>query len=297
MKNHLLPLVSIGLPTFNRVDTLRQAIESVLKQSYTNIELVISDNASTDETERVCREYAEIDSRVTYIRQSINLGPSPNFVAVLEQSHAEFFMWLCDDDWLDDTYIEQCVSVLSSDPKTCLVGGVAKYYRGSDYTYTGTVTNLLQDQKVERMLTYYKTISDNGIYYGIWRRANLLNIPLTNTMGNDWHQLAAAAYSGKIRTVEGIYIHRGLEGSTVSYTAIAEQMDLPNMEKNFPHLSIAVNAAIDICTRVPVFRELPVVSRTFLATRVFFLIVNRYIVRSLLGAVSVKVKKYCFLVK
>jgi glycosyltransferase involved in cell wall biosynthesis len=292
MQDHLMPLVSIGLPTYNRVDTLRKSIVSALNQSYKNIEIIISDNASTDETERVCREYAATDPRITYIRQSNNIGPTPNFLAVLERSRGEYFMWLCDDDWIDDTYVEQCTSLLLGDPHTILVGGVPKNYSGSELRYVGTSTNILQDEGAERMLTYYNTISDNGIYYGVWRRAVISNIPLTNTIGNDWHQLAAAAYCGKIQTVDGVYIHRSLDGSTVSFAAIAEQMELPYLQRHFPYLSIALNASIDIFGRVPIFRALSITSRALLAFRVSFLIVNQYIVREKLGSVWRKIKKF-----
>src|SRR2546422_495342 len=80
------PLVSIGLPTYNRALTLRRAIESALTQDYPNIELVISDNASTDETEAICLEACRSDGRVKYLRQQNNHGAVTNFREVLKQS-------------------------------------------------------------------------------------------------------------------------------------------------------------------------------------------------------------------
>src|SRR5438477_10082725 len=94
------PLVSVGLPTYNRSALLSRAIASVLEQSYQNIELVISDNSSTDATESVCRDAQRRDRRVTYIRQLSNRGATENFRQVLKRSRGEFYMWLSDDDWL-----------------------------------------------------------------------------------------------------------------------------------------------------------------------------------------------------
>ena len=283
-------LVSIGLPTYNRAEMLRKAIASALAQSHRNIELVISDNASTDETEAICREFAAADGRVRYIRQEKNLGPTPNFVAVLEAADSEYFMWLCDDDWLDANYVEKCLAALLRDPETILAGGVAKYYEGNVFKYDGAVTNLLQDDGFHRMLDYYDTIEDNGIYYGLWRRRELVHLPLDNTMGNDWLGLGAAAYVGKICTVTGTFIHRDLGGSTVSFAAIVEQMELPAIQAHFPYVTIAVNAVQDILLRVAVFRRLPLLRRLRMATRVFYLIFSRYVVRGAIVRFVVKAK-------
>ncbi|MEA2274445.1 MAG: hypothetical protein QOI98_3153, partial [Solirubrobacteraceae bacterium] len=106
------PLVSVGLPTFNRAALLKRAIESVLAQDYSNLELIISDNGSPDETQQVCEEFCARDSRVKYIRQLSNRGPRANFLEVLHQARGEFFVCLGDDDWLDSSYISLCTQKL-----------------------------------------------------------------------------------------------------------------------------------------------------------------------------------------
>jgi glycosyltransferase involved in cell wall biosynthesis len=292
LKGSAAVLVSIGLPTYNRAGTLRRSIASALAQSHRNIELVISDNASTDETEAICREFAAGDPRVRYIRQEKNLGPTPNFLAVLEASRGEYFMWLCDDDWLDPSYIEECVAELMRDSETILVGGIANYYEGNVFQHAGAVTNLLQDDGLSRMLDYYDTIVDNGIFYGLWRRAQVSGLPLDNTMGSDWLTLGAAAYFGKIRTITGARIHRDLGGSTVSFAAIVEQMELPAIQAHFPYITIAVNAVQDILFRVPLFRRLPLTRRLRIATRVFYLIVSKYVVRGAIVRLVVKTREW-----
>jgi glycosyltransferase involved in cell wall biosynthesis len=273
-------LVSIGLPTYNRAGMLRRSIASALAQNHRNIELVISDNASTDETEAICREFADADARVRYIRHPRNLGPTPNFLCVLEKASAEYFMWLCDDDWIDPNYVSECLSELSGSSETVLVGGVSKYYLGDEYRHIGAPMNLLQNRALVRMLRYYDTVDDNGIYFGLWRKTDIARLPNVNTMGNDWLTLAAAAYSGKIRTVTTTCIHRDLGGSTVSFAAIAEQMELPIHEQLFPHLSIAVNAVRDVLYRAWPFNELSGHIRVYLAMRVFYKIFSKYVVRS-----------------
>lgn len=106
MNRNQKPLVSIGLPTYNREKYLPQAIGSLLAQSYTNFELIISDNASTDNTINICNEYAAKDPRIKYFRNDENIGAWPNFKRVLDLSKGDFFMWAADDDWWHPHYIE-----------------------------------------------------------------------------------------------------------------------------------------------------------------------------------------------
>src|SRR4029078_4573899 len=107
--DHTQPLVSIGIPTYNRGSLLHRSIDSALNQDFENIEIVISDNASTDETPQVCLSYAAKDRRIKYIRQTTNLGPTTNFNEVLKHASGVFFMWLGDDDWIDTSYVRTCV--------------------------------------------------------------------------------------------------------------------------------------------------------------------------------------------
>jgi glycosyltransferase involved in cell wall biosynthesis len=95
------PRLSIGMPVYNGEAYIREAIESLLAQTFTDFELVISDNASTDATPAICRTYADQDSRVRYLRQSSNLGAAQNFRFVLQAAReSEYFMWAaCDDTW------------------------------------------------------------------------------------------------------------------------------------------------------------------------------------------------------
>ncbi len=90
------PLVSVGLPVYNGGDNIAQTIKSLLAQDYANFELVISDNASTDRTPEVCREYAKKDPRVRYHRNSTNIGAIKNFNHVFKLSSGEYFMWAGD---------------------------------------------------------------------------------------------------------------------------------------------------------------------------------------------------------
>ncbi len=108
------PLVSIGMPTFNGERFLARSLDSLLGQSYQNIELVISDNASTDDTAKICKRYKAKDSRVRYVRQKEMISPPDNFNFVFNQSKGSYFMWAADDDLWDKRFIERLMQTFSS---------------------------------------------------------------------------------------------------------------------------------------------------------------------------------------
>jgi len=101
------PLVSIGLPTFNRRSFFQRALESTLQQTYLNLQVVVSDNNSTDETVALLDTID--DPRVTILRQPANIGMMPNWNACLNAARGEFFLLLSDDDYLQPTAIEEMV--------------------------------------------------------------------------------------------------------------------------------------------------------------------------------------------
>lgn len=111
-----VPLVSIGLFVYNGAQTLRAAIDSILNQSFSDFELIISDNASSDDTENICCEYAQKDLRVRYIRQRKNQGASKNMQVVFDEARGEYFMWAAHDDVRSLDYVDLNLRFLQSHP-------------------------------------------------------------------------------------------------------------------------------------------------------------------------------------
>jgi glycosyltransferase involved in cell wall biosynthesis len=110
------PRLTIGLPVYNGGRYLREALESLLAQTFRNFVLVISDNASTDDTQAICEEYARRDGRIRYSRQTENRGASWNFRHVFECAQTEYFKWSCHDDICLPEFVERCIEVLDRDP-------------------------------------------------------------------------------------------------------------------------------------------------------------------------------------
>lgn len=107
-----MPLVSIGMPVFNDLPFLSKALDSLLAQTYSNFELIIADDGSSDGSAAVCTDYAQMDSRIRYIRHEKNLGVSANMNFLLREANGEFFMLAADDDFWDPSFMEIMVAQL-----------------------------------------------------------------------------------------------------------------------------------------------------------------------------------------
>lgn len=108
------------MPVRNGQRFIREALDSLLGQSFEDFEIVISDNASTDRTETICREYASRDPRVRYHRNHRDIGPAPNYNATFDRSRGQYFKWSAHDDVLEKQYLEKCVSALDADDSAVL---------------------------------------------------------------------------------------------------------------------------------------------------------------------------------
>lgn len=114
------PTVSVGMPVYNAENYLREALDSILSQTYTDFELIISDNGSTDSTASICRDYAKRDHRIVYHRNIKNLGAAWNFNHVVELARGQYFRWMSHDDICSPNCFEECVKVLEERPDVIL---------------------------------------------------------------------------------------------------------------------------------------------------------------------------------
>jgi hypothetical protein len=114
------PMVSIALPVFNGENYLREAIDSVLKQTFEDFELLLLDNASTDGTSQICRESVEQDQRVRHFRSDVNRGLIWNHNRAVGLARGNYFMWIEHDDLIAEDYVNRCVKALNDDPEIVL---------------------------------------------------------------------------------------------------------------------------------------------------------------------------------
>jgi len=114
------PYVSIGVPVYNGEEFLEEALESLLAQTFRDLEIIISDNASTDRTEELCRRFVQRDPRVRYVRNAVNVGAGRNYNAVFALARGTYFKWAAHDDVCEPAFIERCVEVLDREPRIVL---------------------------------------------------------------------------------------------------------------------------------------------------------------------------------
>ena len=206
-----IPQVSIGMPVYNGEKFIREALDSLLAQTFTDFELIISDNASTDGTEAICREYAARDPRIRYVRQSENRGAAANFRFVLDEAVGEYFMWAAADDIWGKGFIEKCTNLLDRNPQTgmAMTGYVARSYlaRTLNLKFKNNPLSCIEIQnKKERLLEYSKmpfSSHKDNLVYALWRRrviskvtAELSRINLANFIGGAANEYALWFHKG-----------------------------------------------------------------------------------------------------
>jgi glycosyltransferase involved in cell wall biosynthesis len=132
------PTVSIGMPVYNGQRHLALAIEAVRAQTFRDFELIICDNASTDATEQISREFAAKDARIRYFRNEKNLGAARNFNRAFELTTGKYFKWAAHDDLIAPTYLERCVAKLEASPDAVLCFPRRHYITYEDGQITGS---------------------------------------------------------------------------------------------------------------------------------------------------------------
>jgi glycosyltransferase involved in cell wall biosynthesis len=207
-------LVSIGLPVRNAGPRVAEVVRSVLAQEHTDLELLITDNASTDDTEAVCRELAAADSRIAYHRQPHNIGLMNNFRYAMGTARGTYFRWIGDDDRLETGFVSRCLEVFEADPRLILVTTGISYtgpeQRAENTAYTGTA--LASDDPIERLTEMLRLLNASHLLidplYGMMRRETAAAIPRRNMLREDEVFAAKLALAGPWRHLPEVLAHR-----------------------------------------------------------------------------------------
>jgi glycosyltransferase involved in cell wall biosynthesis len=164
------PTVSVGMAVYNGEKYVEQAIQSILAQTYTDLELIISDNASTDRTPEICQQYAAQDPRIRYSRNTTNIGGANNENLTFKLSRGKYFRWAAHDDVCAPTLIEKCVAALEEHPEAVLCH---TYIVEIDETGTPLKTNTRNNGKHPNPYIRFRTIAGSHDFleeiYGLMR--------------------------------------------------------------------------------------------------------------------------------
>jgi len=174
----LSPLVSVGIPTYNRPEGLRRTLECITAQTYSNLEIIVSDNCSEgEETPAVVQSFVKNDSRIKYHRHKTNRGQVNNFKFLLEESTGEYFMWAADDDRWESFYIQKCLETLLQEEGNLAAAtleaqyfsdqGAFDFFPEGAAFYQGSPQDLFQ--RLSHMAEHYY----GDLFYSLFRRSAL----------------------------------------------------------------------------------------------------------------------------
>ncbi len=187
---NIQPRVSIGLPVYNGEEFLAEALESVLAQTFTQFEVVICDNASTDGTAGICSEFGRRDPRIRYLRNDKNLGAAPNYNRTFELATGEYFKWLAHDDFIAPTFLERCVEALDNNPEAVLVCPLTVFVDIEGTVVVKEIESIepLRLSDSSARLTHLLYDTDRHCVFGLIRSSVLRSTPLignyTDSDGN-----------------------------------------------------------------------------------------------------------------
>lgn len=233
------PLVTIGVPVYNGAKFIRDALDSACTQSYENLEIIVSDNASTDGTWEIVQDYARRDARFRCYRNPENIGIFANFQRPIDLADGKYFMWLAHDDLCAPTLIEKMVKEMEANSELVLCASDIKVIDNEgNFLYEQKLSEIYLDRKWQaarrEFFKYPQTTSFMAIY-GLYRTSVLKLLgsikPLWRgrTLGGEAIYIAQFATAGRVQAVpESLKIARLNKGSVsqreVSGEGIIEYM-------------------------------------------------------------------------
>lgn len=271
------PLVSVGIPTYNRVEGLRSAVESVLAQGYPQIEVVISDNASEDGTRAYCEALAAGDSRVLYVRQERNQGLVANFLAVRDNASGPYFCWLADDDRLGTGSLPACVDFLEANPDYGVAVGRILTQNSDGEEMEERLEDLPQGDPAARTKAYYGQIGCNAYIYGVARLDLLRQCPFEVSLGNDWNLVGSLAFLGRVKSLPEAALLRRPHGASKDIQHLAKVLGVPAIQYHLPLLSLACGTYRSVARSSPVYASLGILGRRALALRCAVVVFRIYV--------------------
>lgn len=210
--------VSIGLPVYNGEPFLIKTLESILQQTFEDFELIILDNASTDNTEQICRAYLKKDSRISYVRNNQNFGATYNYNRVFELSSSPYFKWAAANDVCAPDFLKRCVEALDHNPHAVLAFPKTTLIDECDNVINTTDRdlNLGTDSLCRR---FFSTLSSHPLQVtpicGLIRRSNLARTRLIgNFLAADRVLLAELSLKGRFHEIpEYLFFRRKHQGN------------------------------------------------------------------------------------
>jgi glycosyltransferase involved in cell wall biosynthesis len=207
------------MPAYNAARHIRAAIRSILAQSVTELELIIYDNASTDDTEALCREAAAGDPRVRYFRNERNLGAAENYNLTLRAARGRYFKWSSSNDLCHPDFLRACIAALESDADVVIAYPRTRLFIddpevGESYA---DHLGLESDDPGVRFIRFVDGVGLNNIMNGVCRTDVLRQVPpIRAHVGSDQVTFAAMTLRGKVVEVPEEYFYRRMDAESAT---------------------------------------------------------------------------------
>jgi glycosyltransferase involved in cell wall biosynthesis len=269
------PRVSVGMPVYNSERYVAQAIESHLRQTFTDFELIISDNASTDRSGEICRSFADKDPRIKYHRFAENIGAAGNFRQCFQLAQGEYFRWTPSDDLVGPDLLKLCFEVLDRDPSVVLAYGQTTLIDDEGRILREHDENLhvMADRPSGRFQEVQSRLRLCNIHYGLMRREVLRKTGLIrNYAGGDIPLILELSLYGKFYEVsQHLFfrrMHATASSSMVDQKDVMALYDPKKREKIFFYNWAQLGANILSIARAPIslaekFRTYTYLARSF----------------------------------
>ena len=237
--------ISIGMPVYNGERFLEKKLNSLLSQTFSDFELIISDNASTDLTPEICKKFAKNDKRIRFFCQEKNMGANWNFNFVLEKANCPYFLWAGVNDTISESFLEKNFKILES--KNNFVGSISKIKPAKklanvhdnkpiDVFFKKLMTDLRSIKTIgsynilgsyESKMRFYLKNSTCQLIYGLFRTEQLRkSLVQKSFIGNDWATMLNVLRFGDFHVVDDDIMFEHQEG--LSSTGLVNISNLYN---------------------------------------------------------------------
>jgi glycosyltransferase involved in cell wall biosynthesis len=208
------PLVSIGVPVYNDAPWLRNALDHLLAQDYTNLEIILADDGSIDASREICREYAQRDARIRLFENKHNLGALQNHKLVFDVSAGEYFAWGSGHDYYHSSFVSNLLECLQANPSVVMCFSQSVFVNENGEILRTTkggldTRGLLPSERFEKFITHLVGGATANIFYGLYRQEALAQMNLSRkVLGHDITMLGELSLLGEMTQINKVLFYR-----------------------------------------------------------------------------------------
>lgn len=263
------PVVSVGVPVYNGGQHLEQALDALLSQTFSDFEIIISDNASTDSTQAICQRFVRLDRRIRYLRQPRNIGAPRNWSLLVHEARGRYFKWASANDYCSERFVEECLLALERDTRTILCFGKTRLVAddsGEMTDYDGDV-EAVDDAPRDRFKRVSRSLRLNNAQSGLIRLDVLRKTGLDRPyQGGDLVLMAELALYGLFKCVPEVMFFRRVGAASLSALLPAPELrylinpdarsgaGLEFWKRHVDEIAAILHAPIGVCEQMACLR-------------------------------------------